>query len=293
MTRSLGNATLDQLLFQAICPREYLQNTVSLGLRQDKRRLNDMRKLNIQSDYLQSCDSSCIVRLGSTVVTCGIRLEVSEPLMEQKFDLSKGENFQLPTATGNESFLVINFSFPHSSLSNQMQQEQAQQISTQLKNIYSKSIDFKRLTIEDEDLVWCLYVDLVALNTDGSLLTACTIATTTVLSKLHFPKIAVDPLTNVITMQPNKDKSEIPLLISHPIAFTFGAALQSNSQSAIFVDLSQFEEDTLDVCISIVLCENEQINSLLSLGQLEFDLLETFLALAKQQYSQVITKIKE
>jgi exosome complex component RRP43 len=254
MNKLLLNSSLDQLLFKRICPDQLLAQQIQSGKRLDGRKFDEKRSCSIQTDYIQSADSSCIVRLGSTVIVCGVRIEV--------LPLCSGAKESSPIACGSKGHFIINVSFPMdqtgSTTQNQQFQssslhakvntvEKAQELSSQLQSIFLQCIDLHELAISSLSMVYCVYAEIVFLNADGSLLPAATTALSKALEKLMLFEVEV--IQEVVHAVPLHEKAgkAFPLLCS-PSAFSFGM-LQGKQ---LVHDLNEFEEDSLDSTVTVV-----------------------------------------
>lgn len=101
--------------------------------------------------FIETCDSSSLVRLGKTKVICGI----------------SGELVQPEAATPGDGILAINFEF--SSVSSPgaksgAPSEFAQSTSIFLDNIIRQVLDLSELCIVEDKLVWTLFIDLYCLE---------------------------------------------------------------------------------------------------------------------------------
>lgn len=283
MNKLLLNSSLDQLLFKRIWPDQLLLQQAQSGKRLDGRKFDEKRPISIQTDYIQSVDSSCIVRLGSTVVVCGLRVEVLPvgDAADQSQDLSAGsasnQSGILPLTENapDQGHFIVNVSFPMDHSSSQQQQfqssslhskvtavEKAQELSSQLQSIFLQCIDLQQLRIPSLSLVYCVYAELVFLNADGSLLPAATTALSKALEKLVLFEVeVVEQVVHAVPLQANAGKA-FHLLCS-PSAFSFGMMQQ---QQLLVHDLNEFEEEALDSTVTLVTDGAERVLFVNSFG---------------------------
>lgn len=69
--------------FQKVHPKEYLKKFIANDLRTDGRSFTELRAFQITPSTISTADGSSIVKLGETIVICGIKAEISEPIHEQ------------------------------------------------------------------------------------------------------------------------------------------------------------------------------------------------------------------
>ena len=65
--------------FRKIHPREYYRKFIQSKIRPDGRSLLQCRKTTMSSGSISTADGSCMVKVGRTTVTAGIKLEVGPP----------------------------------------------------------------------------------------------------------------------------------------------------------------------------------------------------------------------
>lgn len=65
--------------FQRVHPKEYLKKYLVKGIRPDGRAFLEARGLRITPASISTANGSSVVRIGKTIVVCGIKAEISEP----------------------------------------------------------------------------------------------------------------------------------------------------------------------------------------------------------------------
>ena len=171
--------------------------------------------------FVETCDSSSLVRLGKTKVICGI----------------SGELVQPEAATPGEGILAINFEF--SSVSSPgaksgAPSEFAQSTSIFLDNIIRQVLDLSELCIVEDKLVWTLFIDLYCLegkfskiyfilkNTkdDGNVTDAALMALVSAIKNLSLSNVSFDDNEKMDIDRENKS-TKLNLRM-HPVSTTYG-----------------------------------------------------------------------
>eukprot|EP01135_Chromosphaera_perkinsii_P011960 Nk52_evm13s2542 gene=Nk52_evmTU13s2542 len=201
--------------FKKVHPLEYYRKFVAEGIRPDGRGLTESRPVSIVCDCLSSADSSAIVRMGNSSVTCGIKLQLAKPL-----PLFPGLGFVVPNVELSPSCRAGVIKGPPSeeeqligSLIERVLCPSNIAAATSLKGLteYRSSrnvnstntntcceydsrydvIDRRLLCVEEGELVWSLHCDVVCLDYDAGLLEASLIALMAALSNLTLPKVTL------------------------------------------------------------------------------------------------------
>lgn len=172
MSDGLSPLTFSPELFKRLVPSQFLsQHLLSRpSVRPDSRSPHEFRELSVNTGSLSNSNGSAVVRLGQTLMTCGVRAEITAP---DPFHPKQG-------------FIVPNVEIGpicHSSLRNSPPSDTQQSIAYRLQSITrdDKFINLEDLCIEAGKAVWVLYIDIVCLSHDGSLLSA---ANTSMISAL-------------------------------------------------------------------------------------------------------------
>ena len=105
--------------FKRIYPDQYYAEFISRHLRPDGRQFEEARHATIGVGTVQSADSSALVKLGSTTVLAGVKLEVGgwhalsawrfpQQKLRQALTLRLRLSWQLMTPEGDEGVLAVN-----------------------------------------------------------------------------------------------------------------------------------------------------------------------------------------
>jgi exosome complex component RRP43 len=89
-------------VFRAIHPKTFLLRFIEKNVRPDHRGLTEFRKPSIHTHILSTCEGSAVVKLGSTCIMCGIRLEVTQP----KWDFPEHGYISKMLRKGQEAFSI-------------------------------------------------------------------------------------------------------------------------------------------------------------------------------------------
>lgn len=127
-------------------------------------------------------------------------------------------------ATPNDGFIVPNLDLPplcSSKFKCGPPSDQAQVLTQLLADILenSKCVNLKDLCICSDKLAWCLYVDLICLDYDGSIIDACLISLIGALKSVTLPVVEYDASLDKKTVNLEVRKP-IPVY-STPVSTTF------------------------------------------------------------------------
>ncbi|KAL8573396.1 hypothetical protein ACOMHN_032411 [Nucella lapillus] len=221
-------------------PKEYYKKFLEQGVRPDNRELGSFRStvLDVGSknnSCISTAEGSSLVRLGNTVVVCGVKGEIADP----------------KTETPDEGYIVPNVEL--SALCSARFRpgpppEQAQVLSKAMDNLIrdSQCVSLQDLCIVSGKKVWVLYVDLLCLNYDGNIFDACVLAMTAALTNTLLPTVTLEENTDKVEVD-FKQETKVPVKCS-PIATTM--AMFENS--VLLVDPTSQEEDLATGIITVV-----------------------------------------
>lgn len=148
------------------------------GKRLDGRKLDEMRKLTIETDISENAEGSAKVKLGLTEVIAGVKMLPSQPYPDSPDQGSISVNAELlPLAnaeyeSGPPSIAQVEFS---------------RVVDRGIRE--SKAIDFKSLCIREGELAWTAFIDYYAINADGNLIDAGAIASLIAITQIKMPKL--------------------------------------------------------------------------------------------------------
>ncbi|MEK6959329.1 MAG: exosome complex protein Rrp42 [archaeon] len=149
-----------------------------LGKRTDGRGLEEMREFTVEINKYENAEGSARVLLGKTEVAAGVKIEVGKPYPDSPDEgaISIGAEL-LPLAhseyeAGPPSMDEI---------------EIARVVDRGLRE--SKSIDFSKLCIKEGEAILVAYMDFYAINSDGNMFDAGSIAGLVSLMNSKLPKV--------------------------------------------------------------------------------------------------------
>ncbi|KDE05761.1 hypothetical protein MVLG_03852 [Microbotryum lychnidis-dioicae p1A1 Lamole] len=213
-----GPSSLTPALFKRLHPKPYLERFLQERLRPDGRPLDHehaaWRDASINIGSIATAPSSALVRLGKTTVVCGITLEIAPPDM----------------ATPTHGFIVPNIDLPPlcSSLFRPgPPADEAQVLSSRLRDtlLSSNYVPLDSLCIERSKAAWVIYLDLICLNYDGSVLDASVLAAVAALRNLKLPQATWDVDTLSTICEPISDEEPgraLQLAETIPLTLSFG-----------------------------------------------------------------------
>lgn len=156
---------------------DYVRKLIAKGLREDKRKMDEYRKITLTKDYIPNALGSARVDLGKTKVIAGVSLAVGTPYPDSP---ASGT-----LMTGAE-FAPIASPLFESGPPRPNAVELARVVDRGIRE--SKTIDFDKLCIEEGEAVWMVMLDLHILDYDGNLFDACSLAAISALLDARMPK---------------------------------------------------------------------------------------------------------
>lgn len=162
---------------------ERVGNFLKEGKRLDKRAFDEYRKLEVKHGVSQNADGSAHVNLGGTEVICGIKSEIGTPYPDSQDEGS--------ISVGMELLPLASPSF-ESGPPSEESIEIARVVDRGIRE--SGSLDFKKLCIKEGEKVWVVFIDLYAINDNGNLMDASSIAALAALMDARTPKLEEDKI---------------------------------------------------------------------------------------------------
>ncbi|XP_065837036.1 exosome complex component RRP43-like [Oscarella lobularis] len=223
--------------FRSLNPAENLKKYVSKGKRPDDRDFFTSRPISVNVGSITTAYGSSVVKVGNSVVVCGIKGE---------FCLPTGENFDRGYVVPNVEFSPVcsPVCYPSATC------EQAHVVTAILVDLLKSSnlVNLEELCIVKDKLAWVLYCDLVCLDDSGSILDVSVIALLAALANVRLPYAYIDAETELGRIRSDKEGSKLTLGC-FPVATTFGIF-----DSDILMDPDYTEEAACDSFITY-LCD--------------------------------------
>lgn len=156
---------------------ECILNLASRGMRIDGRKPVDFREIKLERGIIENAEGSALVRMGSTEVMVGVKMEVGEPFPDS---LDKGV-----LMVGAEFSPLASPSFERGP-----PQEDAVELARVIDRGIRESgaIDMEKLCIKEGEKVWMLFIDIHILNHEGNLIDAAGLASMAALLEARIPE---------------------------------------------------------------------------------------------------------
>ncbi|MCD6434654.1 MAG: exosome complex protein Rrp42 [Candidatus Diapherotrites archaeon] len=242
------------------------------GKRIDGRKLDEYRPLEIKAAFSQNADGSAWVKLGATEVVCGVKFGLGEPYPDSPDEGALSVNAELlPIASP-----VFEVGPP-----NEDATELARVVDRGIRE--AKAIDFKKLCIEEGEKVWIVFIDIYAINDDGNLFDASSIAALTALLNARIPKLEDGEIVK-------KEYSGKLKLGKLPLLTTF-----AKISNFILLDPCLAEEKSKEGRFSVATTEDKKITAMQKgeVGAFKLKELENCIDLAFEKSAAVRKTIKE
>jgi len=264
--------------FKTAQPLEYFKHFLKENIRPDGRDLLEFRKTLLNIGTISTSYGSAVLKLGHTMVSCGITAELAVP----------------PADNPNIGYFVPNVELPplcSPEFRPGPPDDKAQILSQLVLDIVKNSgmLNLEDLCIQENKLSWVIYADVLCMSHDGNLLDAVLTVLYAALQNVKLPLIQI-----------NKESSEP----EHIPESTFKLNLQSRpvsttialfDQNILFVDPSHDEEDIACGTITIVVGDNKQLYSVYKPGGCAVDdkILKKCIEAAVMRHSEVSQLLEE
>ena len=156
--------------------KDYVLSKLRDGERIDGRAFDEYRPVEIQTGLIEKAEGSALVKIGSTQVVVGIKMQPGEPFPDTP---DKGV-----IITNAELVPLASPTFePGPPDENAI--ELARVVDRGIRE--SEAIDLNKLCIEEGEKVWIVFVDIHAIDDDGNLMDASALATISALLNTVVP----------------------------------------------------------------------------------------------------------
>lgn len=225
---------------------DYLVDLGKKCARLDGRKEDEFRKIEIQKGIIEKAEGSALVRLGSTQVLAGIKMEVKEP-----FSDAPNEGVLM---VGAELSPIASPEF-RSGPPDENAVEMARVVDRGIRE--SHAIDMEKLCIKEKEKVWIVNVDLYILDDSGNLIDASALAAIAALLDAKIPKY--DEKEEKVLYE-ERTKKSLPIACK-PIAVTHIKIADS-----LFVDPVSDEEQASSSRLTVGTKDNGNICALQKSG---------------------------
>ena len=246
---SAVEANLEAKAFQRLYPDQYFERFLKEGLRLDGRALNVCRPVTVAVQTNPSADASAVVKIGSTSILAGLRLEVMVP----------------KDTAPEDGSLVVNVEMTSLSYPEYRPGKQTATVHTitQALNdllLRHQIFDTKQLCISPGQAVWVAYLDIYILDACGSLLDACLLAAVAALLSTNLPAVHMTDEGNVERDSTGDTSSDATAagLVGTPLALSCTpTAMTSGVYGTHLVPDPDHEEEALmDATITTIINEH-------------------------------------
>jgi exosome complex component RRP42 len=218
---------------------QYVLNLASKGLRIDKRKQDEFRKIEVEKNPIDKAEGSARVRMGKTDVLVGVKMGIGEPFPDKP----------------DEGTLIVCAEFSPLA-SPDFETGPPRENAIELARVVDRgiresgAIDTKKLCIKKEEKVWMVYVDIQILNHDGNLMDAAALAAITALLGARIPEY------DGKTINYEKKTKKLPMIFK-PVPVTI-VKVAGN----LFVDPSLDEENVMGARLTVTTKDDGNVCSL-------------------------------
>ncbi len=164
-----------------ISSSQYLVDLALKGKRLDDRKADEFRKIEVETGLIEKANGSALVRLGSTKVLVGIKMDVKEPFPDK---LNEGV-----LMAGAELSPLASPDFDPGP-PREESIELARVVDRPIRE--SHAIDTKKLCIVEGEKVWVVSIDIQVLDAGGNLIDTASLAAMAALLDTKLPKYEND-----------------------------------------------------------------------------------------------------
>jgi exosome complex component RRP42 len=213
----------------------HIHKLLSTGKRVDGRGMDEYRKIDIETNYIESAQGSARVRLGNTDVLVGVKMSVGAPF---------GDTPDRGVLTTNTELIPLASPTFEAGPPDASAIELARVIDRGIRE--SEMIDLPKLCIKHGEEVWINFLDIYVLDYDGNLFDACFLGA-----------IAALKTTMVPAKEAGKGE-DYPLPLRHlPIQTTC-----VKIENSILFDPTLDEEKVADARLTVTTDENGDLRAM-------------------------------
>lgn len=208
---------------------DYIKSLMEKGKRVDGRKLDEHRKISVETGVSKNASGSARCKIGDTEVIVGVKFDMGEPY---------------PDSPDEGTIMVTAELTPVASPKFEMGPPSAKAV--ELARVVdrgvreSKCIDFKKLCIKKGEKIWMAFIDIYPLNDDGNLVDASVLAVLKALQEAKFPKVVNDKVDHESKTTTGLKLSKLPILTT---IYKIG--------NNLLVDVNAKEEQVIDARLSV------------------------------------------
>jgi len=160
--------------------RNKIYNLLLQDKRIDGRGPKDLRPISIQTNLLAKADASALVKMGSTKILTGIKVEVGSPFSDRPDE---------GIFTVNAELLPLASTTFEPGPPDERGVELARVVDRSLRE--GKALDLKKLCLVEGEKVYVLFIDIYVLDYDGNYFDPALISALAALATLKIPKYEI------------------------------------------------------------------------------------------------------
>lgn len=158
--------------------KDYILDKVLKEERLDSRKLDEYRKITIETGISSKAEGSAKVTIGKTAVIAGVKMGLAEPYPDTPEE---------GVMTTSAEYLPMGAPEFESGPPREDEIVLGRVVDRAIRE--SKCIDFKKLCIRPKEKVWMVFVDIFVTDHDGNLFDACGLAAIAALKDAKMPAI--------------------------------------------------------------------------------------------------------
>ncbi len=215
----------------------YLTGLAERGIRPDGRKLDEFRRVEILTRFIEKAEGSARVRIGRTDVVAGVKLDVGTPFPDKH----------------DEGVLMIAAELPPLAY-HKFEPGPPKEEAIELARVVDRGIreshalDMKKLCITPKEKCWKVSIDVMVLNHDGNLIDASSLAALAALRNAKFPQFDGERVNAEI-----KTADSLPL-VEQPLGVTVWKV-----GNVLVVDPTRTEEEAAVARFTVSTIENGNI----------------------------------
>jgi exosome complex component RRP42 len=249
------------------------------GKRFDGRKLSETRNISVKTGISENAEGSCSLKLGNTEVFVGVKLAVAEPYPDNPDEGSLSTTLEL-ASMADEDFEMGPPKIEAI--------EMARVVDRGIRE--SGFIDFKKLCIKEGEKCWQISLDIYAVNNDGNLFDAASLASLIALANSNLP--VYDEEKDKILHE--LSKSPLPL---NKEAMPFNVTFYKIGKNFL-IDPTREEEEIADYRLAVAIADNEGSARITAIqkgkeGAITEKEMEEILGLVEEEYKRNYSRIKE
>jgi len=234
--------------------RDYLAKLAKNGKREDGRKFDEFRNIQIETNVISKAEGSARVKIGNTQVVTGIKMDMGEPYPDTP------DSGVMTTAAELIPLASPDF---ESGPPREDAIELARVVDRGIRE--SEVIEVDKLCIEPGELIWMVFVDIHIIDFDGNLFDAASLAA---LAALMTTKIPIERLKPTFEKLQEKYSSIKNYLSEHPNNYSLPLKTPPISctsvkyNGAIVIDPALDEEEIAEVRLTVATDEKGDIRAM-------------------------------